>query len=93
MFGFSLVKKFENGGILKTIAASKTNRFANGGFSGQNVTSYVTRSRSSETAVAPVGSQTVYSPHIYVQPSAPLNEEQLADSVASELFWRIQNGI
>lgn len=95
MFGFSLVKKFADGGILNSIKANKSNVFANGGFSGQNVTNYVSRTNSS-SEVAPgqiAQGNTVYSPNIYVTPSAPLNEEQLADSVASELFWRIKNGI
>ena len=94
MFGFSLVKKFADGGILKGIQPGKTNHFADGGFSTtRNVSGYVTRTRSTSSNVAPIAASgsVVYSPTMNVYPSAALNEEQVAESVARDLFWKILN--
>lgn len=94
MFGFSLVKKFADGGILKGIQPGKTNHFADGGFSTtRNVSGYVTRTRATSSNAVPVASSgsVVYSPTMNVYPSASLNEEQLAESVARDLFWKILN--
>ena len=94
MFGFSLVKKFADGGILKGIQPGKTNHFADGGFSTtRNVSGYVTRTRTTSSNAVPVASSgsVVYSPTMNVYPSAPLNEEQVAESVARDLFWKILN--
>lgn len=94
MFGFSLVKKFADGGILSGLPQSKTGHFADGGFNTtRNMSGYITNNNStasrSEVVHTSGAGNVTYAPVMNVYPSAQLNEEQVAESVARDLFWKI----
>lgn len=96
MFGFSLVKKFADGGILSSISASNGGAFADGGFhSTKSISGYVAGSRSRGPSMAEISTTSgsnesvVINNHVY--PSAQLDERQVADSVARDLFFKLRN--
>jgi len=81
MFGFSLVKglKFANGGILSGMKAKSP--------------SISREALSARTTVASMGSTTSPTVITNVYPSAGLNEEQVANSVSENIYWKLSTQV
>jgi hypothetical protein len=81
MFGYSLSKrlKFASGGIIKSMP-SKSPAVSRSDFAPRTVVSPV-QSTSSPTVIT------------NVYPSAGLNEEQVADSVSENIYWKLSTKI